>query len=134
MAVPCFKFMSSDQQDATEYLDIASWIQELNVVHNDVEADGAGRDPNTGEMLRKRIAEKHTLNVKLNRISATQANQLYMRVEDKSYFFIRYHHPCKNGYYVKKFYCSSVNWGAQRYNRQTGRIFYDGVSFSVIQY
>ena len=49
--------------------DYAEHILELNPSRNDLDADGSGRDVQTGLMHRTRIATKQKWDVKLNRLS-----------------------------------------------------------------
>ena len=44
--------------------DYAPLVEELNIVNNDLDADGSGRDVQTGLMYRTRVATKMKVTVK----------------------------------------------------------------------
>ena len=89
--------------------DYAPYIEELSPSRNDLDADGSGRDVQTGEMFRTRIAVKQKWEV------ATVLD------------------PVTGGQTVKTFYTSSVPFGAQRYDKSSGATFYDGMTFSMTE-
>lgn len=141
-----YKLAADDSSDLSTELDITTFIADggLQIEHNDLDAkndntDG-GREITTGLMARTRIANKHTLTVKLRRISAADAHRIFVLLIPQPYDgntnpFLRgrYHSPCQNAGVSKIFYCSSINYGAQRYDRNTDDIFYDGMTFKLIE-
>ena len=117
--------------------DVSAWVSELNIVHNELDSEKSGRDKDKGTMKRKLIATKHTLNVKLsNHVPQAVAYYIFALVDsrkDKLSFWARYQFPCGNRLERQNFYCSSINFGAQRYDRHDNTIFYDGMSFNMIE-
>ena len=121
--------------------DFAEWVSELKITHEDIDSEKSGRDVDTGEMKRKRIAQKHTLEVKMvNRLPQTKAREVFKCIygthiaERKRYFFNAwYQSPCADEPAEKTFYCSKINFGAQRYDRNTNQCYYDGMTFNLIQ-
>ena len=112
--------------------DYAPYVEELTPSRNDLDADGSGRDVQTGEMFRTRIAVKQKWEVKLLRLSEATHRQL---AEDISgaYYEATVLDPATGMPGTRTFYTSSVPFGAQRYNRETGEAFYDGMTFNMIE-
>lgn len=124
--------------DPTTELDLTAWVTDLNVEHEDLDADGSGRDVKTGAMIRTRIAQKHTITVKLRRLNSDIAAQIHDRLsryksDSNPFIYVVYHNPCSNSDEGHMFYCATYNWGSQRYNQVTDMTFYDGASFKLIQ-
>ena len=121
-------------QDNIVY-DITEWIMELQLTHEELDAEGAGRDKKTGTMKRKCIADKHDIQVKiLDKAPQSVAHKILMLLCDGDDFTLYWQHPCRaNGITSSKFYCSTVNFGAQRYDKSDGKCFYTGMTFKVIQ-
>jgi len=112
--------------------DYAPHVQELNISRNDLDAEGSGRDVQTGLMYRTRIATKMKAEVKLCRLQ--QAVQLQL-LEDISgeFYSAAVLDPATGARVTKTFYTSTVPFGAQRYNRETGAPYYDGMTFSMTE-
>ena len=145
MAAPYLKLykMNSDYTaDVSTELDITNLIAEggLMIEHEDLDADKSGRNPDTGMMERKRIAIKHTITLKLRRIYASDLNDIFSKIippprpyNENPYFVVGFKSPCAATAVTKVMYVSNINYGAQRYNRQEDKIFYDGVTFKMIE-
>lgn len=145
MAAPYLKLykMNSDYTaDVSTELDITNLIAEggLTIEHEDLDADKSGRNPETGMMERKRIAIKHTITVKLRRTYASDIDNIFRKIipnphpyNENPYFVAGFISPCANTAVTKIMYVSTINYGAQRYNRQEDKIFYDGVTFKMIE-
>ena len=56
--------------------DYAPLVEELNITNNDLDAEGSGRDVQTGLMHRTRIATKMKAEVRLLRLQQPQLQQL----------------------------------------------------------
>ena len=112
--------------------DYARYVEELNPSRNDLDADGSGRDVQTGLMHRTRIAVKQKWEVKLLRLSEVLHRQL---LNDLSPVFYQATvlDPVTGQPATRTFYTSSVPFGAQRYDRSTGAPVYDGMSFSMTE-
>ena len=118
--------------------DYSEFVSEIQIVHNDVDGEDAGRDKKTGKMKRALIAAKHTLNVKLiNGLPQNVVTKIYEYVHsssNKQSFYAWYQSPCSANKVVRRnFYCSTINYGAQRYNRNENKCFYDGMNFNIIE-
>lgn len=118
--------------------DYSEFVSELNVTHNDVDGDDAGRSKTSGaRMKRHYLGIKHTLNVKMvNHLPKSVVADIFDLIQttpNKLSFWTWYHHPCSSRCTKREFYCSTINYGAQRYDRQTNRIYYDGMNFNLIE-
>ena len=112
--------------------DYAQYVEELNPSRNDLDADGSGRDVQTGLMYRTRIAVKQKWEVKLLRLTEAVHRQL---LEDISpaFYSATVLDPNTGAQATKVFYTSTVPFGAQRYDRSTGAPVYDGMTFSMTE-
>ena len=112
--------------------DYAPYVEELNLSRNDLDADGSGRDVRTGEMFRTRIATKLKAEVKLLRIGEAVHRRLLADISGV-FYSATVLDPATGAQTTRTFYTSSVPFGAQRYDRETGAPFYDGMSFSMTE-
>lgn len=112
--------------------DYAPYVEELNISRNDLDADGSGRDVQTGLMYRTRIATKMKVDVKLLRLWQPVHKQLLTDIAEP-FYSATVLDPATGSQAQKTFYTSSVPFGAQRYDRETGVPFYDGMSFSLTE-
>ena len=110
----------------------AAYVEELTPSRNDLDADGSGRDVQTGEMFRTRIAVKQKWDVKLLRLSEAIHRQLLADIAP-AYFTATVLDPTTGAQATKTFYTSSVPFGAQRYDKGSGAPVYDGMSFSMTE-
>ena len=115
--------------------DVTEWIAELNLTHEELDEEGAGRDKRTGKMKRVPIADKHDIQIKvMDNVPQSVAHRILMLMCDGDTFTLYWQHPCRaNGLKSAKFYCSTVNFGAQRYDKSDGKCYYTGMSFKVIE-
>ena len=119
--------------------DVTEWISELNITHNELDGEGAGRDKKTGKMKRVYITVKHDLQIKVvDGVPGSIAKKLHNLVdtvesENKYSFRVWYHFPCSDGLTTGTFYSSTQNYGAQRYSKSDGRCYYTGMNFKVIE-
>lgn len=112
--------------------DYAALVEELNISRNDLDAEGSGRDVQTGLMYRTRIASKMKAEVKLLRLQQAQMQQLAADISG-TYYSATVVDPATGAQVTKSFYTSAVPFGAQRFNRETGAPYYDGVTFSMTE-
>ena len=112
--------------------DYAPLVEELNIVNNDLDAEGSGRDVQTGLMHRTRIATKMKAEVRLLRLQQTQLQQLMADIAG-TFYSATVVDPTTGARVTKSFYTSERPFGAQRLNRETGAPYYDGVAFSMIE-
>ena len=117
--------------------DFSEFVSELQIQHNDIDGEKAGRDKCTGKMVRVFKTNKHTLNIKMvNRLPQSVANKVFAQIystSDRQSFYAYYQGPCGDGLRRRNFYCSTINFGAQRYDRATGKCYYDGMNFNIIE-
>lgn len=134
-AVPMLAFQDTDGN----IHDYSEFVSELSIVHNDVDGDKAGRSKTRGaKMTREYLGNKHTINVKLvNRLPHLVAHDVFNLIRtdyDKPSFTVWFRNPCQTTKHTSKvFYCSTINYGAQRYDRKTGATYYDGMNFNLIE-
>ena len=112
--------------------DYAALVEELNISRNDLDAEGSGRDVQTGLMYRTRIASKMKVDVKLMRLQQAQMQQLASDIAG-TYYSATVVDPETGAQVTKSFYTSTVPFGAQRFNKETGAPYYDGVTFSMTE-
>ena len=112
--------------------DYAPLVEELNITNNDLDAEGSGRDVQTGLMYRTRIATKLKAEVRLLRLQQPQLQQLMADIAG-TFYSATVVDPTTGARVTKSFYTSERPFGAQRLNRDTGAPYYDGVAFSMIE-
>ena len=112
--------------------DYAEYVEALEITRNDLDADGSGRDVQTGLMYRTRIARKYKAEVKLLRLQQDVMSRLLEDIGGE-YYTATVVRPETGQQATLTFYTATMPFGAQRYNRETGAPFYDGVAFSMIQ-
>lgn len=112
--------------------DYAPYIVELTPSRNDLDAEGSGRDVQTGLMHRTRIATKQKWDVKLARLTEAVHKQLIADIAPV-FFTATVYDPVTGAQATKTFYTSTVPFGAQRYNKESGAPVYDGMSFSITE-
>lgn len=113
-------------------VDYAGYLKELKPVKNDLDADGSGRDIQTGTMYRTKITDKFTWEVSMNRIPDTVAAALF-RALNSEYYDATTLHPGTNARVTKEYYTSSIPFGVQKYVKSTDTTVYDGVTFQMIE-
>jgi hypothetical protein len=112
--------------------DYAPLVEELNITNNDLDAEGSGRDVQTGLMHRTRIATKMKAEVRLLRLQQPQLQQLMADIAG-TFYSATVVNPTTGAQVTKSFYTSERPFGVQRLNRETGAPYYDGVVFSMIE-
>ncbi len=112
--------------------DYAPLVEELNLTNNDLDAEGSGRDVQTGLMYRTRIATKLKAEVKLLRLQQAQMQQILADIAGV-FYSATVLDPTTGARVTKSFYTSERPFGVQRYNRETGAPYYDGVTFNMIE-
>ena len=112
--------------------DYAPLVEELNLTNNDLDAEGSGRDVQTGLMYRTRIAAKLKAEVRMLRLQQAQLQQLMADIAG-TFYSATVVDPTTGAQVTRSFYTSERPYGAQRYNRETGAPYYDGVTFAMIE-
>lgn len=112
--------------------DYAEYIEELTPSRNDLDADGSGRDVQSGLMIRTRIATKQKWDVKMLRLPEAVHKQLLADISPV-FFQATTIDPNTGAQATRTYYTSSVPFGAQRYDRESGAPFYSGMTFSMTE-
>lgn len=112
--------------------DYAAYVQELNISRNDLDAEGSGRDVQTGLMYRTRIATKLKADVKLRDIPQSVHMQLLSDLSPV-FYSATVLDPNTGAQVTKSFYTSTVPFGAQRYDKESGAPRYSGMTFSMTE-
>lgn len=112
--------------------DYAPLVEELNLTNNDLDAEGSGRDVQTGLMYRTRIGTKLKAEVKLLRLQQAQLQQLMADISG-TFYSATVVDPTTGTRVTKSFYTSERPFGVQRLNKKTGAPYYDGVMFAMIE-
>ena len=112
--------------------DYAAHVLELNMSRNDLDADGSGRDVQTGLMYRTRIGTKLKVDVKLKDIPQSVHMQLLSDISGV-YYSATVLDPTTGSTATKTFYTSTVPFGAQRYDKESGKPRYSGMTFSMTE-
>jgi hypothetical protein len=123
MAAPCLIINGHDY---------AQYIEELTPSRNDLDAEGSGRDVQTGTMYRTRIGTKQKWEVKMLRLTEALHRQLIADI-NPVFFNITVLDPVTGARATKTVYTSTVPFGAQRYDRESGAPVYDGMTFSLTE-
>ena len=112
--------------------DYAPYVEALEMSKNDLDADGSGRDAQSGLMFRTRVATKLKAEVKLLRLRQPVMQQLLADIAGV-YYSATLLDPRTGAQVTKSFYTATVPFGAQRYDRDSGQPYYDGVTFSMTE-
>lgn len=112
--------------------DYAALVEELNVTANDLDAEGSGRDVQTGLMYRTRIGTKLKADVKMLRLSQAMMRQLNADLSPV-FFSASLIDPRTGAQVTGNYYTATVPFGAQRYDKENGTPYYDKVSFSITE-
>lgn len=112
--------------------DYAPYVLELNPSRNDLDAEGSGRDVQTGLMYRTRIGTKQKWEVKMLRLTEAVHKQLIADI-NPVFYSVTVLDPTTGQQVTKTVYTSTVPFGAQRYDRDSGAPVYDGMTFSMTE-
>ena len=128
---PVFKINGNDY---TEYLTEDG----LKPTRNDLDSDGSGRNLLDGLMYRSRIATKIKYTISFLRIDEDVMKRLLSDMyADNNYVQVTTLDAKANRYIQKSYYCSAINEGVQRYEKNglgsDGKTVYDGVTFNITE-
>lgn len=112
--------------------DYAAYVEELNITRNDLDAEGSGRDVQTGLMYRTRIASKLKVEVKLLPLRQAIHRQLLADLAGE-FYTASVVDPATGSLASRSFYTSTLPFGAQRYDKSSGAPYYSGMSFSMTE-
>lgn len=112
--------------------DYAAYVQDLSISRNDLDAEGSGRDVQTGLMYRTRIGTKLKVDVKLFDIPESVHKALLADISPVFYSAMILD-PNTGVLTTKSFYTSTVPFGAQRFDRVSGAPRYSGMTFNMTE-
>lgn len=112
--------------------DFSALTASITPSNNDLDADGSGRDIQTGTMYRTKITDKDKLEVSMMRLWETDMAALQTAL-DPAFIQVTYLNPRSNTETTKTMYCSSISHGLQMYDRYKGKTYYEGASFSLME-
>lgn len=107
-------------------VDYTEHVEELNRTLNGLNADGSGRDAQTGLMKRVKIADKWKIEIKMLRIGEDIMNTLQTALLKTEYVAT----VCG---VTANFYTDTIPFGAARWSKSENKTYYDGVAFSMTQ-
>lgn len=122
--------------------DISEWVQEIQIDHESYDSDKSGREQKRGApMVRKWLGDKHKLQVKLlDRVPQSVMNYIFSLIDtqkignhDRVSFDVTYQSPCTDKLWTQEYYCATIHFGAQRYDKQDKTCYYYGVNFNLIE-
>lgn len=112
--------------------DYTEYVEEMTPSSNDLDADGSGRDIQTGEMFRTKITDKQKWTVKMLRLPEDVHTRLASDLREQ-YYSATVLDPETNSQQTKTFYTSSRPFGVQRYNKRKNTTYYDGMQFNMTE-
>lgn len=107
-------------------VDYTEYVEELSLTINGLNADGSGRDVQTGLMKRVKIADKWKAEVKLLRISEDVMSTLKATLKETSY-------SATVGEASGTFYTDAIPFGSARWDKSANKTYYDGVAFTMTE-
>ena len=113
--------------------DYTEYVASMEPTYNALDAEGSGRDVQTGQMFRTVVAKKESYNVSMARLPAALQVQLIADLMTNGFNQVTLLDPVTNTQRVKTMYTSAVTCGSMRYVKDTGDTMYDGVAFSMIE-
>lgn len=112
--------------------DFSAYTESIEPKKGDLDADGSGRDVQTGLMYRNKITDKLTLSVKMLKIPEDIQLSL-TKALNSEYYYATILDPRTNTQKTLRFYTSSVPFGVQRYDKSAKKTFYEGMTFDMIE-
>lgn len=113
--------------------DYTDYVGELSITPNALDADGSGRDVQSGTMYRTMIGVKLKGEVSMLRMPEVMAKTLYQDLMPTAFYNAQILNPATQTLITKQFYTSSIAFGTQRYYPSEGMTYYDGISFSMTE-
>lgn len=112
--------------------DFTEWVESMTPTGNGLNADGSGRDVETGKMFRTKIADKLKFEVKMLKLPEEVHTLLANAIKATNYTATVLH-PDTNMQVSLPFYTDTRPFGAQRYNPSTHKTYYEGMTFNMIE-
>lgn len=123
MAVPCL---------IIDGVDYAELTLELRPSGNGLNADGSGRDVQTGEMRRTKIADKLKWEVKMDDLDETAMKSLGLALK-RTFYQATMLNPDTGQREERTYYTDTRPFGSQAYRPGEGKTYYAGVAFTMTE-
>lgn len=123
MSVPCLIIGGVDYSKVT---------LELTPSGNGLNADGSGRDTQTGEMFRTKVGDKLKWEVKMNDLNESQMKTLALALKETFYQATTLN-PDTNEREERTYYTDTRPFGSQVYSPSEEITYYKGVAFSMTE-
>lgn len=112
--------------------DFTQWVESITPTGNGLNADGSGRDVETGLMFRTKIADKLKLEVKMLKLPE-EIHVLLAGAIKATYYSATVLHPDYNIQMSCTFYTDTRPFGVQRYDPSARKTYYEGMTFNMIE-
>ncbi len=112
--------------------DYSEYTEEISPTCNGLNADGSGRDVQTGEMFRTKITDKLKWEVKMLRLPESVHLRLAASLK-KTYYNAILHDPDNGTLTERTYYTDTRPYGVQRFNKKTKQIYYEGMTFTMTE-
>ena len=123
MSVPCLIIEGKDYSELP---------LELNPSGNGLNADGSGRDTQTGTMFRTKIADKLKWDVKMDDLDAATMKTLALALKETTYQATTLN-PDTDERETRTYYTDTRPFGSQAYRPGEGKTYYKGVAFTMTE-
>ena len=114
--------------------DYTKWIASdgLSLTDSDVDSEKSGRNTLDAVMIRNRIGPKNKWSVKMLDLPEDVA-QLLSKDLKQTFFKATLLDPDSNRNLTKTYYCANRPFGAQKYDKSTGKTYYVGMAFNITE-
>lgn len=112
--------------------DFTQWVESITPTGNGLNADGSGRDVETGGMFRTKIADKLKLEVKMLKLPE-EIHVLLASAIKATYYSATVLHPDYDIQTSCTFYTDTRPFGVQRYDPFAHKTYYEGMTFNMIE-
>ena len=114
--------------------DYTKWVAEggLTPTDSDVDSSKSGRNTLDALMVRNTIGAQMKRSVTLMDIPEEVAAQLSKDLK-QTFFEATLLDPDAGRYLTKTYYCANRPFGAQRYDKATGKTYYVGMAFNMTE-
>lgn len=113
-------------------VDYAALCLELKPSGNGLNADGSGRDVQTGEMFRVKIGDKLKWEVRMDDLDETHMKSLALALKQPFYQATMLN-PETGQREEKNYYTDTRPFGSQVYRPGEGKTYYTGVAFTMTE-
>ena len=110
----------------------AKYVNDLSPERHALDAEGSGRDVQTTTMYRVLLGQKKKFIVKMGRLSQDMVQQLAADIS-APFYQATFADPDTGTAQTKYFFTADVMYGSQRYDRETGKPYYVGMTFDMTE-